>query len=117
MLCQGGFTPAHVRELLAHLGAVDADTGRWHLGDITGKAAKPKSAFPAAYRALSDLGLLKQLEGPTWLKIFVSEFEVVLSPRMANYDTKGQVSKAFHEFYSEALRWAKVWQAKREADK
>ena len=116
MLCQGGLTPANLRELLAHLGAVDAGTGRWHLGELTGKAAKPKSAFPAAYRALADLGLLKQLEGPTWLKIFVAEFEVNLSPRMANYDTKGQVSKAFHEFYDETLRWAKVWQAKHEAD-
>lgn len=116
MLCKGGLTPTDVRELLAHLGAVDADTGHWHLGELTGKAAKPKSAFPAAYRALADIGLLKQMEGPTWLKIFVPEFRVVLSARMGNYDTKGQVSKVFHEFYSETLRWAKVWKAKREAD-
>jgi hypothetical protein len=116
MLCQGGLTPANVRELLAHPGAVDADTSRWHLGEVTGKPAKYKSAFPAAYRALANLGLLKQMEGPVWLKIFVSEFAVDLSPRMANYDTKGQVSKIFHEFYSETLRWAKVWQAKREAE-
>jgi hypothetical protein len=40
MLCQGGLTPVHVRELLAHLGAVDADTSRWHLGEMTGKPAK-----------------------------------------------------------------------------
>ena len=116
MLCQHGLTPADVRELLATLGAVDAATGRWHMGELTSKAARLKSAFPAAYRALASHGLLKQLEGPTWLKIFVVEFGVTLSPRMANYDTKGQVSKSFHNFYDEATRWAKVWKAKREAD-
>lgn len=39
-----------------------------------------------------------------------------ISPRMANYDTTGQVSKAFHEFCAESLRWAKVRRAKREAE-
>ena len=116
LLCQNGLAPADVRELLAQLGAVDAETGRWHLGELTGKAAKPKSAFPAAYRALADQGLLRKLDGPVWLKIFAAEFKVRLSPRMANYDTTGQVSKAFHEFYAETVRWAKVWQAKREAE-
>lgn len=117
MLYQNGFTPLDVRELLAQFGAIDAQTGRWHLGELTGKAAKPKSAFPAVYRALADQGLLKKLEGPVWLKIFVAEFSVSISPRMANYDTTGPVSRAFHEFYLDAVRWSKVWQAKREADR
>lgn len=116
MLCQKGLIPADVRDLLAQLGAVDGMTGRWHLGELTGKAAKPKSAFPAAYRALADLGLMRKLDGPVWLKIFVAEFDVSISPRMANYDTKGQVSKAFHEYYDDTVRWAKVWRAKREAE-
>lgn len=115
MLCQNGLLPNDIRKLLVQLGVVSAETGRWHLGNLTGKAAKPKSAFPAAYRALADLGLLRKLDGPVWLRIFVAEFGVNISPRMANYDTKGQVSKAFHEFYDETRRWAKVWRAKREA--
>ncbi len=39
-----------------------------------------------------------------------------LSPRMATYDTIGQMSKVFHEFYGETVRWVKVWQAKCEAN-
>ena len=68
------------------------------------------------YRALADLKLLKKLDGPVWLKIFITEFGMKLSSRMGNYDTKGQVSKSFHNFYDEATRWAKVWKAKREAE-
>ena len=115
-LCRKGLKPADVRALLAELGAVDSQTGRWHLGELAGKAARSKSAFPAVYRALSDMGLLQHVDGPAWLRIFVAEFEVNLSPRMANYDTTGQVSKAFHEFHGEAVRWGKRWQAKREAE-
>ena len=59
---------------------------------------------------------MRKLEGPEWLKIFVAEFGVGLSPRMANYDTTGQVSKAFYEFYAETVRRAKIWRAKREAN-
>ncbi|GAA3969501.1 hypothetical protein [Hymenobacter antarcticus] len=116
MLCQNGLTPANVRELLAQLGAVDAKTGRWHLGDLTGRPAEMKSTFPAVYRALADLKLLKKLEGPVWLKIFIAEFDVKLSSRMGNYDTKGQVSKKFHEAYDETVRWAKLWRARQEAE-
>ena len=116
MLCQNGLTPVDVRELLAQLGAVDTETGRWHLGDLTGRPAEMKSTFPAVYRALADLKLLKKLEGPVWLKIFIAEFDVKLSSRMGNYDTKGQVSKKFHEAYDETVRWVKLWRAKREAD-
>ena len=116
MLCQNGLAPANVRELLAQLGAIDAETGRWHLGDLTGRPAEMKSMFPAVYRALADLKLLKKLEGPVWLKIFAAEFDVKLSPRMGNYDTKGQVSKKFHEAYDETVRWIKLWRARQEAE-
>ena len=116
MLCQNGLTPANVRELLAQLGAIDIVTGRWHLGDLTGRPAEMKSTFPAVYRALADLKLLKKLEGPVWLKIFAAEFTVKLSPRMGNYDTKGQVSKKFHEAYGETVRWVKLWRARQEAE-
>ena len=116
MLCQNGLTPANVRELLVQLGAVDTETGRWHLGDLTGRPAEMKSTFPAVYRALADLKLLKKLEGPVWLKIFIAEFDVKLSSRMGNYDTKGQVSKKFHEAYDETVRWVKLWRARQEAE-
>ncbi|WP_035565250.1 hypothetical protein [Hymenobacter sp. IS2118] len=111
MLCQNGLTPANVRDLLAQLGAIDAQTGHWHLGELTGKPGKVKSAFPAAYRALADKGLLLKLEGPTWRQIFVTEFKADISLRMANYDTKGQASNAFHDYYAESLRWITIWKA------
>ena len=111
-----GLPPADVYALPAQLDVVDTETGRWHLSELTGKAAKPRSAFPVAYRALADQGLLRRLDGPVWLKIFAAEFEARLSPRMANYDTIGQVSKVLHEFYGETMRWVKVWQAKCEAN-
>ncbi len=101
---------------MTQLIAVDATTDRWYLGELTGQAAKPKGAFPAAHCGLIDQGLVRKLDGLVLLKIFVAEFGVSISPRMANYDTTGQVSKAFHEFCAESLRWAKVRRAKREAE-
>ena len=86
------------------------------MGELTGKPGKIKSAFPAGYRALADKGLLLKLEGPAWRKIFIAEFKADISLRMANYDTKVQASNAFHDYCAEALRWVKVWQARREAD-
>ena len=59
-----GLTPADVYALPARPDAVDTETGRWHLGELTGKAAKPRSAFPVAYRALADQSLLRRLDGP-----------------------------------------------------
>ena len=115
-LCQNGLTPVDVREVLAQLGAVDANTGYWPHGQMTGKAAKLKSAFPAVYRALSDKGLMLKLEGPAWRKIFIAEFEVDISLRMANYDTRGQASKVFHEYYAEAARWITIWRARRQSE-
>ena len=100
MLCQNGLTPVDVRSLLAQFGAIDAATGHWHLGELTGKPGKIKSAFPA----LVDKGLLLKLEGPAWRKIFIAEFKADISLRMANYDTKGQASTAFHDYCAKALR-------------
>ena len=116
LLCQNGLTPADVRSLLAQSGAIDAATGHWHLGELTGKPGKVKSVFPAAYRALADKGLLLKLEGSVWRKIFIAEFKADISLRMANYDTKSQASNALHDYCVEALRWVKVWQVRREAD-
>ena len=59
-----GLTPVDVYALPAQPDAVDTETGRWYLGELTGKAAKPRSAFPVAYRALADQGLLRRLDGP-----------------------------------------------------
>jgi len=73
LLCQHGLTPADVRELLATLGAVDAATGRWHLGELTSKAARLKSAFPAAYRALTSHGLPEQLRSPGGIGNFAKQ--------------------------------------------
>lgn len=41
-LCRNGLKPADVRTLLIELGAIDAQTGRWHLGELTGKPGKFK---------------------------------------------------------------------------
>lgn len=85
------------------------------IGNVA-QQVRQTAAHPAAGPAPTGTRPPASPPEPAWLKIFVSEFEVAQSPRLANYDTKGQVSRAFHKFYSETLRWAKVWQAKREAD-
>ena len=103
-ICHYPFSSKDVRELLQELGVID-NTGLWQLGSLTGKAAKPLSAFPAAYRALVEAGLMDRLDGPAWRKLFEEEFKVSFSNRLANYAWGGKTSLEFERYYNESKRW------------
>ena len=103
-ICSQSFSSKDVRELLQQLGVLDI-SGFWHLGTLTGKAAKPLSAFPAVYRALVEAGLMDRLDGPAWRKLFEEEFRVSFSDRLANYAWGGKTSLEFERYYSESKRW------------
>jgi hypothetical protein len=60
--------------------------------------------------------MMLKLEEPDWSKILIIKFGVNLSLPMANYDAKEQANNVFCEFYNEAVRWCKLWQAKLEVD-
>jgi hypothetical protein len=110
-LCCSPFTPAYLRQLLTKLEVVDAETGHWHLGELKGKAAAPKSAFPAAYRALAEARLLLQTDAPVYRQLFEQQFGVELSDRTANFK-EGNGSLAFHDYLARARYWIKIWKSK-----
>jgi len=110
-LCIPPFTPADLSKLLVHLGVIDADTGRWHLGDLRSKAAAPKSAFPAAYRSLVEKRLMLSISDTIYSRIFQKEFGVELKDRTANYK-EGKASTAFHDYLNVARYWVKIWTTK-----
>jgi hypothetical protein len=103
-LCHAPFSVVNIRELLSELGVLDPDTGYWHLGTLKGKAGKPLSAFPAAYQALVDAKLMDRLDAPGWRKLFMEEFNVYFSPRLANY-AWGKGSAEFERYLRESKRW------------
>jgi hypothetical protein len=110
-LCCPPFTPANLRQLLTELEVIGPETRRWHLGELKGKAAAPKSAFPAAYRALAEARLLVQTAAPVYRQLFEQEFGVELSDRIANFKY-GNGSNAFHDYLIRAQYWIKIWKTK-----
>lgn len=112
-ICNPPFSTNDVRDLLIELRVLDPSTGYWHLGTLTGKAAKPLSAFPAAYRALAEAKHLDRVDGPVWRKLFQEEFKVEFSNRLANYAWGGNTSLEFDRYYTESKRWISKWPVKK----
>ena len=104
------FNKSDLRDLLIYLGVLGVESGRWELGEVTGKGAKPKSAFPAAYRALVSVkpSLMRQTEAPVWRKLFEIEYGVGLSDRLATYN-ESNASTAFHDYFALAKEWITQW--------
>jgi hypothetical protein len=115
-LCASDFTVAELTDLLISLDVLDSATGKWHLGNITGRAAPQKSAFPAAYRALTEAHLLLAVDSPVYRRLFETAFGVVLGSRMVTY-REGNASAAFHDYLAEARRWIRNREIQREAEK
>lgn len=110
-LCESTLKTADVRALLTDLGILSEETGRWHLGNLIGKAGKPKSAFPAAYRALVEAKLMRRVDAPVWRKLFEAEFGIGFSDRLANYAWSKVTSMEFDNYYIDATRWVTKWRA------
>jgi hypothetical protein len=115
-LCASDFTVVELKNLLISLDVLDQATGKWHLGDVTGRAAPQKSAFPAAYRALVEAHLLLPVDSPVYRQLFETAFGVVLGSRIVNYKD-GNGSAAFHDYLAESRRWIRNRKIQREAEK
>lgn len=111
-LCEPPLTVHDVRTLLIELGVLSEETGYWHLGELSGKAAKPKSAFPAAYRALVEAKLMRRVDAPVWRKLFEDEFQVSFSDRLANYAWSRVTSAEFDIYHLDASRWVTKWRVR-----